>query len=99
MMSNFECVIANYFEFIALKYSQIYYKYFQFSKYIDLRYHGTENVVTVSKKDIAVLLNFGILQSPSAINMRQRSWLVCVTHCHGTFIIVLVLLSYELING
>ena len=44
-----------YFEFIVLKYSQIYYKYFQFNRYTELRYHGIENFVMVSKNDIAVL--------------------------------------------
>ena len=33
------CGIAlRYFEFIVLKYSQIYYKYFQFNKYTKLQY-------------------------------------------------------------
>ena len=62
MISYFE--FNTYFEFIVLKYSQIYYKYFQFNKFTELQYHGIENFVMVSKNDTAVLLNFGILQSP-----------------------------------
>ena len=67
--NSYWCLVALinmmlYFEFIVLKYSQIYYKYFQFNKHTELQYHGIENFVTVSKNDIVVLLNFGILQSP-----------------------------------
>ena len=54
----------SYFEFIILKYSQIYYKYPQLNKYTELRYHGIGTFVMVPKNDIAVLLNFGILQRP-----------------------------------
>ena len=56
----------NLFKFIVLKYSQIYYKYFKFNKFTELRYYSIENFETVSKKynNIAVLLNFGILHSP-----------------------------------
>ena len=60
-----------YFEFIVLKYSQTYYKYFLFNKHTELRYHGIENFVTVSKNDIVVLLNFGILQSPIPYSAKQ----------------------------
>ena len=56
-----DVIFDTYFEFIVLKYSQIY---FQFNKYTELRYHGIENFVTVSKNDIAAILNFDILQSP-----------------------------------
>ena len=63
MMLYFE-FYNTYFEFIVLKCSQIYYKYFQFNKYMELQYHGIENFVMVSENDIVVLLNFGILQSP-----------------------------------
>ena len=51
-------ICNTYLEFIVLKYSQIYYKYFQFNEYTELRYHGITNFVTVLKNDIAVLLNF-----------------------------------------
>ena len=32
---------------------------------MELQYHGIDNFLTVSKNDIAVLLNFGISQSPN----------------------------------
>ena len=57
-------IYNTYFEFIVLKYSKIYYKYFQFNKYTKSQYPNIENFVRVSKNDIAVLLNFGILQRP-----------------------------------
>ena len=54
-----------YFEFYNNYSTQIFTNILiQFNKYTELQYHGTENFVTVSKNDIAVLLNFGILQSP-----------------------------------
>ena len=56
--------MMSYFEFIILKYSQIYYEYSQLNKYTELRYHGIGTFVTVPKIDIVVLVNFGILQSP-----------------------------------
>ena len=63
---------------MVLKYSQIYFKYFQFNKYTELQYHDIENFVTVSKNDIAVLLHFGILQSPSG-NLAQTLFLQALT--------------------
>ena len=50
--------MMSYFEFIVLKYSQIYYKYLQFNTYTELQYHEIEKFVTVSKNDTAVSLNF-----------------------------------------
>ena len=47
----------------VLKYSQIYYKYFQFNKYTELRYYSIENFVMV---------NFGILQSPTYVEHHQE---------------------------
>ena len=62
MMSYFNIRNYNtYFEFIVHKH--MLKKYLQFNKFTELRYHGIANFVTVSKNDIALLLNFGILQS------------------------------------
>ena len=50
----------------------MYHKYIMhrnLKKYMDLRYHGTENFTTVSKKVITVLLNFSILLSHTAYMM------------------------------
>ena len=61
MMSYFNiCNYNTYFEFIVHKHVK---KYLQFNKFTELRYHSIANFVTVSKNDIALLLNFGILQS------------------------------------
>ena len=61
MMSYFNIRNYNtYFEFIVHKHVK---KYLQLNKFTELRYHGIANFVTVSKNDIALLLNFGILQS------------------------------------
>ena len=63
MMSYCEFIVLN-FVFLVLKYSQIYCKYLQFNKYTELQYHGINKIVTVFKNDIAVSLNFSILESP-----------------------------------
>ena len=71
-------MISN-FEFIVLKYPQIYhksYKYLFFNKYIKLQYHGIEKFMTVSKIDIVVLLKFDILHSPNEwIHVYTVTWL------------------------
>ena len=46
---------------MVFKYSEIYYKLLQFNKYTELHYQGIEEFVMVSKNNITVSLNFGIL--------------------------------------
>ena len=83
-------IYITYFEFIVPKYSQICY---QFNKYTALQYYGIENFVMVSKNDIAVSLNFGILQSPITIhtNIPYQS---VFSYIYST-ILIIDLLSYN----
>ena len=54
-----------------LKYFNIHKYIVNIYKHIELRYHDIEKFMTVSKNDIAVLLKFGILQSPNG-NIAQK---------------------------
>ena len=47
---------------------------------MEIQYHGIENFVMVSKNDIAVLLNFGILQSPNMRDMLTVPFFTSFTH-------------------
>ena len=47
---------------------------------MELQYHGIDNFLTVSKNDIAVLLNFGISQSS---NKHCYTHMPARTHTHA----------------
>ena len=54
-----------------LKYFNIHKYIVNIYKHIELRYHDIEKFMAVSKNNIAVLLKFGILQSPNG-NIAQK---------------------------